>query len=45
VIPLVLVGLGLLVLLIGTLLIRRAGRGAHRGDSFGAPAVREPQVQ
>jgi hypothetical protein len=45
VIPLVLVGLGLLVLLLGALLIRRAGRGAHRGESFGAPAVREPQVQ
>jgi hypothetical protein len=46
VLPLVLAGLGLLVLLIGALLIRR-GRdgGAHREESFETSFVREPQVQ
>jgi hypothetical protein len=46
VIPLVLVGLGLLVLILGVLLIRRSRVGAHRGGSFDdTPAIREPQVQ
>jgi hypothetical protein len=45
VLPLVLVGLGLVVLLIGALLIRRARGGAHRDEVVEAPVVREPQVQ
>lgn len=46
VLPLSLAGVGLVVLLIGVLLIRR-GRpaGAHRDDAYTAPEVREPQVQ
>jgi hypothetical protein len=48
VLPLVMAGLALLVLLIGVLLLRRAGRdgGAHREEAYEQQAsVREPQVQ
>jgi hypothetical protein len=46
ILPLVLLGLGLLALIIGALLIRR-GRpgGAHRDDVAEHFPVREPQVQ
>ncbi|HEY4604328.1 MAG TPA: DUF3068 domain-containing protein [Blastococcus sp.] len=45
VIPLVLVGLGLVLLLVGALLVRRARAGDHLDESYDASAVREPQVQ
>lgn len=45
VLPLVLLGLALLVLLIGALLIRRSGAGAHSAEYYDTPVVREPQVQ
>ena len=46
VVPLVLLGLGLLLLVIGILLLRRAdAAGAHRAEFFETPVAREPQVQ
>ena len=45
VLPLSLAGLGLVLLLLGTLLVRRGRAGAHREGSVEALPVREPQVQ
>ena len=46
VIPLALLGVGLVVILIGVLLIRRSTPGAHRSTSYDdTTPVREPQVQ
>jgi len=45
VLPLTLLGLGLIVLLSGVLLVRRAGTGAHRSPAHDTTPVREPQVQ
>jgi Porin PorA len=45
VIPLVLVGLGILALLVGALVIRRSRSGAHSGAAYDTAVIREPQVQ
>lgn len=46
VLPLALLGLGLLAILIGIRLVRRAGAGAHRSPAYpDTTLVREPQVQ
>jgi hypothetical protein len=47
VLPLALAALGLLVLIIGTVLVRRGSRttGAHRDESYVTTEIREPQVQ
>jgi Porin PorA len=46
VLPLALLGLGLLAILIGILLVRRAGAGTHRSPAYpDTTLVREPQVQ
>jgi hypothetical protein len=43
VLPLVLLGLGLVALLVGALLVRRGRAGAHRGESVDRTEVLEPQ--
>jgi hypothetical protein len=45
VLPLSLLGLGIVVIVIGVFLIRRSGAGAHRSDSYEPVRTREPQVQ
>jgi hypothetical protein len=43
VLPLALAGLGVLLLVVGALLLRRRPAGADRDDPVDAPAIREPQ--